>query len=143
MVLSDIANNLSEWFILKKESKEEVKEEVKEEKKEEHIYEEILRNEKGSKEESIYIILINNKPYGYYYSEDETVDQIEQAKENVMSRHFFDFKKNYYWKNLQVEDDTVVKLKLVSVVKDNFIRYDSVEDSIEIIKSKLLPLRKE
>ncbi len=60
-----------------------------------------------------------------------------------MSRHFFDFRKNYYWVNLQVEANTVVKMKLVSVVKDNFVRYDSVEDSIEIIKSNLLPLRKE
>ena len=133
MVLSDITTNLSELFVLKKEVKEEVKEETKEKIKEE-VKEEV-------KEEYIYIVLINNKPYGYYHSEDETAEQIEQAKEHIMSRHFFDFKKNYYWNNLPVEDDTIIKIKLVSVVKDNFVRYDSVEDSLEIVK--LLPLRKE
>lgn len=126
MVLSDITTNLTDWFILKKESKEE----------EPH-----LKEEEPHLKESIYIIIINNKVYGHYYSEDETEEQIEKAKEYVMSRHFFDFKKNYYWNNLSVEeDDTIIKLKLVSVMKDNFVRYDSVEDSLEIIKSKLLPL---
>jgi hypothetical protein len=126
MVLSDLTTNLTDWFVLKKEPKEEVKEPFNE-----------------PKEESIYIILINNKPYGHYYSKDETTEQLEQVKEHVMSRHFFDFKKNYYWNNLPVEDNTVVKMKLVSVIKDNFVRHDSVEDSIEIINSKLLPLHKQ
>jgi hypothetical protein len=102
-----------------------------------------LKKTEAAVEESIYIILINNRPYGYYYSEDETTEQIKQAQEHVMSRHFFDFKKNYYWNNLPAEDDTIVKMKLVSVIKDSFVRYDSVEDSIEIIISRLLPLRKE
>ena len=115
MVLSDITNNLAEWFDVKEETTN----------------------------ESIYIILINNKPYGYYHSEDETAEQIEQAKEYIMSRHFFDFKKNYYWDTLQVENDTLVKMRLVSNIKDTFIRYNSVEDLLEIIKSNLLPLRKE
>ena len=127
MVLSDITNNLAEWFDVKKESKEEVKEEVKEE----------------TTNESIYIILINNKPHGYYHSENETAEQLEQAKEYVMSRHFFDFKKNYYWNILPSEDDTVLKMKLVSNIKDIFIRYDYVEDSLEIVKSRLLPLHKD
>jgi hypothetical protein len=98
---------------------------------------------KTHEEESIYIILINNRPYGYYYSEDETAEKLKQAQEHVMKRHFFDFKKNYYWNNLQVEDDTVLKMKLVSNIKDIFVRYDYVEDSIEIVKSRLLPLYKE
>jgi hypothetical protein len=102
-----------------------------------------LKKTEEAVEESIYIILINNKPHGYYHSENETAEQLEQAKEYVMSRHFFDFKKNYYWNNLPAEDDTIVKMKLVSVIKDSFVRYDSVEDSIEIIISRLLPLRKE
>ena len=102
-----------------------------------------LKKTEEAVEESIYIILINNKPHGYYHSENETAEQLEQAKEYVMSRHFFDFKKNYYWNSLQVEDDTVLKMKLVSVIKDNFVRYDSVEDSLEIVKSSLLPLHKE
>jgi len=131
MVLSDLTTNLTDWFVLKDKVKEEP--EVSGSSK----------PEEEPKEESVYIILINNKPYGYYYSKDETTEQLEQAKEHVMSRHFFDFKKNYYWNNLPTEDDTVVKMKLVSVIKDSFVRYDSVEDSIEIINSKLLPLRKE
>ena len=103
-----------------------------------------LKKTEEAVEESIYIILINNRPHGYYYSENETASQLKQAQEHVMSRHFFDFKKNYYWNSLNVEDDgTVIKMKLVSVIKDNFVRYDSVEDSLEIIKSNYLPLRKE
>lgn len=123
MVLSDLTTNLTDWFVLKKEPKEEMKEEPK--------------------KDSIYIILVNNKVYGHYYSEEETEEQLAQAQEHVMSRHFFDFKKNYYWNKLSVENDTVIKMKLVSVIKDNFVKHDSVEDSLEIIKSKSLPLRKE
>jgi len=128
MVLSNLTTNLTDWFVLKKETKEEVHEEPPKEE---------------IKEESIYIILVNNKVYGHYYSEEETEEQLVQAQEHVMSRHFFDFKKNYYWNNLPVEDNTVIKMKLVSVIKDNFVRHDSVEDSIEIINSKLLPLHKQ
>jgi hypothetical protein len=119
MVLSDLTANLTEWFILKEAVKqEEVKEEVK--------------------QEEVFIVLINNKPYGYYYSEDETNEQIEQAKEHIMSRHSFDFNKFFYWNELQAEGDTVAKIKLVSNIKDIFVKYDSVEDSLEIVKSKLL-----
>ena len=119
MVLSDLTANLTEWFVLKEAVKqEEVKEEVK--------------------QEEVFIVLINNKPYGYYYSEDETNEQIEQAKEHIMSRHSFDFNKFFYWNELQAEDDTVAKIKLVSNIKDIFVKYDSVEDSLEIVKSKLL-----
>ena len=102
-----------------------------------------LKKTEEIEDESIYIILVNNKVYGHYYSEDETAEQIKQAQEHVMSRHFFDFKKNYYWNKLSVENETVIKMKLVSVIKDNFVKHDSVEDSLEIIKSKSLPLRKE
>ena len=157
MVLSDLTTNLTEWFVLKDKVKEEHKEEIKEEPKEEpkeEIKEEIKEEPKEEikeepkeeiKEESIYIILINNRPYGYYYSEDETEEQVEQAKEYIMSQHLFDFKKNYYWSNLPVEEytDTILKMKLVSNIKDVFVRYDYVEDSLEIVKSILLPLRKE
>ena len=123
MLLTDLTTNLTDWFVLKKEPKEEMKEEPK--------------------KDSIYIILVNNKVYGHYYSEEETAEQLVQAQEHVMSRHFFDFKKNYYWNKLSVENETVIKMKLVSVIKDNFVRYDSVEDSLEIVKSSLLPLHKE
>jgi hypothetical protein len=118
MVLSDITANLTEWFVLKEAKQEEVKEEVK--------------------QEEVFIVLINNKPYGYYYSEDETNEQIEQAKEHIMSRHSFEFNKFFYWNELQAEGDTVAKIKLVSNIKDIFVKYDSVEDSLEIVKSKLL-----
>ncbi len=128
MVLSELTTtNLIDWFILKKEVKEEPKEEPK----------------KEVKEESIYIILVNNKIYGHYYYENETEKQLEKVQEYVMSRHFFDFRKNYYWNKLSIEDDAVIKMKLVSVIKDNFVKYDSVEDSLEIVKSKSLPLCKE
>jgi hypothetical protein len=102
-----------------------------------------LKKTEEAVEDSIYIILINNRPAGYYYSEDETTEQIKQAQEHIMSRHFFDFKKNYYWNILPSEDDTVLKMKLVSNIKDIFIRYDYVEDSLEIVKSRLLPLHKD
>jgi hypothetical protein len=89
-------------------------------------------------EEIIFLILINDRPYGYYYSEDETAEQLEQAKEHVLYRHLFDFKKNYYWNELPTQNDTILKLKLVSNVKDHILRYDCVEDSIEIIRTRLL-----
>jgi hypothetical protein len=100
---------------------------------------------KTPEEELIYIILINNKPYGYYYSKDDTEKQLEQAQEYIMSQHLFDFKKNYFWNNSPIEEytDTILKMKLISNIKDIFVRYDYVEDSLEIVKSRFLPLRKE
>lgn len=128
MVISELTTNLSQWFVIKKEeTKEETKHEVKHE----------------IKDECIYIIFINNKPYGYYHSENDTDKQVEQAKEQIMLKHSFDFKKNYYWVDLPLEEDTILKMKLVSNNKDVIPVYDYVEDSLEIIKSKLLPLHKE
>jgi hypothetical protein len=102
-----------------------------------------LKKTEEAVEESIYIILINNRPHGYYYSENETASQLKQAQEYIMSQHLFDFKKNYYWNNIPVEEytDTILKMNLVSNIKDIFVRYDYVEDSLEIVKSR--PLRKE
>jgi len=126
MVLSDLTTNLTDWFVVKE--KEEVKkEEVSSKPEQEEI-----------KQEEIFIVLINNKPYGYYYSEDETLEQIEQAKEHIMLKHTFDFNKFFYWKELQAEGDTLAKINLVSNIKDIFVKYESVEDSLEIVKSKLL-----
>ena len=100
--------------------------------KEEEVKEEV-------KEECIYLILINNKPYGYYYDKEDTDYQVEKAKEYIREQHLYDFKKDYYWRNLHIDEfsDTIVKMALLSNIKDIFITYNYTEDTLEIVKTLL------
>ena len=116
MVLSDITANLTEWFVLKEAKQEE-------EKKED------IKNE-------IYIVLVNGKPYGYYYDEEETEEQLRQAQEYILGKHlYYTFDRYYFWLPIK-DEDCIIKTKLISSVIG---RYDRIEDVIEIVKSTLLP----
>jgi hypothetical protein len=95
------------------------------------------------KEETIYLILHNGRPYGYYTHEEDTETQLNSVKEYIRTQHAFDFSKDYYWvdctQNSEYEDnDTLVKMKLVSNMKNILVKYDYTEDSLEIIKTHLL-----
>ena len=121
MVLSDITANLTEWFVLK---------EVKQEEEKKDIKKEDIKNE-------IYIVLINDKPYGYYYDEEETKEQLRQAQEYVLGKHlYYTFDRYYFWLPIK-DEDCIVKTKLISSVIGT---YDRIEEVIEIIKSTLLPV---
>jgi len=101
------------------------------------------KEEEVSEREVIYLILHNGRPYGYYYDEEDTKEQVNSAKEHIRSLHAFDFSKDYFWVdcNKQVEyeeSDTIVKLQLVSNMKNIVVKYDYTEDSLEVIKTYLL-----
>jgi hypothetical protein len=107
---------------------------------EEATNEEVTNEEVTNEENTIYIILVNNKPYGCYYSEDETAEQLSNVKEYVREQHLYEFKKDYYWVNVAVDkySDTILKTNLISNMKDIIVKYDYLEDTVEIVKSRLL-----
>jgi hypothetical protein len=101
------------------------------------------KEEKTLKKEVIYLILHNGRPYGYYYDEEDTDEQVNSAKEHIRSLHAFDFSKDYFWVDCNKheeyeESDTIVKLQLVSNMKNIVVKYDYTEDSLEVIKTYLL-----
>jgi len=105
--------------------------------------EEVKEVKEEEKNEVIYLILHNGRPYGYYNNEEDTQRQLNCVKDYIRSQHAFDFSKDYYWvdcteNNDYEEDDVVVKMQLVSNMKNIIVKYDYTEDSLEIIKTHLL-----
>lgn len=88
--------------------------------------------------DSIYIIMLNNKPFGYFLDEDELRFHVRSAKQYANSQHLFDFSKNYYWVEEEPKDDVISKWKCVSNYKNSITTYDRQEYTIEVIKSTLL-----
>ena len=88
--------------------------------------------------DSIYIIMLNNKPFGYFLDEDELRFHIRSTKQYANSQHLFDFSKNYYWVEQEPKDDTISKWKCVSTYKNSITTYDNEEFTIEVIKSSLM-----
>ncbi len=135
MVLSDLIN-IKEWFVVTPQKETPQTEEVnKEEPKE----------TQQRDDDIIYIIMINNKPFGYFYDLNELQDQIKYTKESISQTHSYDFRKNYFWEECKVEEytDMIFKLKLYSNLKDfqnNYYPY--LEDTVEILKSTLIKPQK-
>ncbi len=88
--------------------------------------------------DSIYIIMLNNKPHGYFLDEDELPFHVRATKQYANSKHLFDFSKNYYWNEFEPENDIIVKWKCTSTLKNSITSYEKEEFVIEVIKSKLL-----
>lgn len=88
--------------------------------------------------DSIYIIMLNNKPHGYFLDEDELPFHLRATKQYANSKNLFDFSKNYYWDEEEGDEDTIVKLKCTSTLKNSITSYEKEEFVIEVIKSNLL-----
>jgi hypothetical protein len=97
-------------------------------------------NQEIKENDELYIILVNNRPYGCYKDEKDTLEQLSQVQEYVRETHLYEFRKDYYWVEVPVDEysDTILKMNLISNMKDIIVKYDYLEDTIEIVKSRLL-----
>jgi len=55
--------------------------------------EEVKEVKEEEKNEVIYLILHNGRPYGYYNNEEDTQRQLNCVKDYIRSQHAFDFSK--------------------------------------------------
>lgn len=86
---------------------------------------------------TIYIIMIDEKPYGYFKNEEEIESQISNAKKYTIPQ--FDLNKFFYWHEMTPSDeDTISKWKCVSIDKNDFMRYEQFECILEVIKVSLI-----
>ena len=86
---------------------------------------------------SIYIIMIDERPYGYFVEEWELQAQLDNAKKEVIPK--FDFNKYFYWQEINSDDeDTISKWKCTSIDKNDFMRYERLECILEVVKSSLI-----
>jgi hypothetical protein len=88
--------------------------------------------------DSIYIIMLNNKPFGYFLDEEELRFHVRSTKQYANSQHPFDFTKNYYWVEEEPQNDSIVKWKCLSNLKNCINPIDTEEYTIEVIQSQLL-----
>ncbi len=86
---------------------------------------------------SIYIIMIDNRPYGYFVEEGDLQPQLENAKKEAIPK--FEFDKIFYWHETKSDDeDTISKWKCMSIDKNDFMRYERLECILEVVKSSLI-----
>lgn len=89
---------------------------------------------------SIYIIMIDERPYGYFVEEGELQAQLDNAKKEVIP----DFNKYFYWQEINSDDeDTISKWKCTSIDKNDFMRYERLECILEVVKLSLIEPSKE
>ena len=91
---------------------------------------------------SIYIIMIDNRPYGYFVEEGDLQPQLENAKKEVIPK--FEFDKIFYWNEINSDDeDTISKWKCTFIDKNDFMRYERLECILEVVKLSLIEPSKE
>lgn len=90
----------------------------------------------------IYIIMIDDRPYGYFKDIAELEAQLSDAKKYVIPQ--FEFNKYFYWHQMQSSDEDIIsKWKCISIDKNDFMRYEQLECILEVIKTSLIEPRKE
>lgn len=90
----------------------------------------------------IYIIMIDDRPYGYFKDEADIEDQLELLKKIVIPQ--FEFNKYFFWHEMEASDEDVIsKWKCISIDKNDFMRYEHLECILEIIKTTLIQSRKQ
>ena len=91
---------------------------------------------------SIFIIMIDNRPYGYFVEEGDIQPQLENAKKEAIPK--FEFNKYFYWQETKTDDEDVIsKWKCTSIDKNDFMRYERLECILEVVKSSLIDASKE
>jgi len=91
---------------------------------------------------SIFIIMIDNRPYGYFVEEGELQTQLDNAKKEAIPK--FEFNKIFYWDEIKTDDEDVIsKWKCTSIDKNDFMRYERLECILEVVKSSLIEASKE
>ncbi len=90
----------------------------------------------------IYIIMIDDRPYGYFKDEGELEVQLSNAKKYVIPQ--FEFNKNFFWYEMKPSDDDIIsKWKCISIDKNDFMRYEQLECILEVVKTSLIEPPKE
>jgi len=91
---------------------------------------------------SIFIIMIDNRPYGYFVEEGELQTQLDNVKKEAIPK--FEFNKIFYWDEIKTDDEDVIsKWKCTSIDKKDFMRYERLECVLEVVKSSLIEASKE
>ncbi len=86
---------------------------------------------------AIFIVMVDNRPYGYFTQEDELHTLVEEIKKDVVPK--FEFNKYFYWNQMNVDDeDVLIKWKCSSIVKNNFMKYECTECVLEVVKVELI-----
>lgn len=90
----------------------------------------------------IYIIMIDDRPYGYFKDETDIEAQLSSIKKTIVPQ--FDFNKNYFWNEMTPSDEDVIsKWKCISIDKNDFMRYEQIECILEVVKTTLIEPHKE
>ncbi len=93
-------------------------------------------------DKTIFIIMIDDRPYGYFVEEGELQVQLDNAKKEVIPK--FEFNKYFYWHEINTdEEDVISKWKCVSIDKNDFMRYERLECILEVVKSSLIEAPRE
>ena len=93
----------------------------------------------NNSENTMYLIVCDNNPYGVLYDLDDLSSHIDDAKQYIMRREF-SLSYNYHWIHMnEKKDDCILKLVLVSNDKNNIgVSYDRLEHTIEVYQTKFL-----
>jgi hypothetical protein len=91
----------------------------------------------------IYIIMIDDRPHGYFKDETELETQLTNAKKFVIPQ--FEFNKYFFWHEMKPSDEDIIsKWKCISIDKNDFMRYEQLECILEVVKTSLIePLKEE
>ncbi len=90
----------------------------------------------------IYIIMIDDRPYGYFKDEADIESQISYLKKEVIPK--FEFNKYFFWHEMKPSDeDIIAKWKCISIDKNDFMRYEQLECILEVVKTTLIEPHKE
>jgi hypothetical protein len=93
-------------------------------------------------DKTIFIIMIDERPYGYFVEEGDLQPQLDNAKKEAIPK--FEFNKIFYWDEIKSDDEDVIsKWKCTSIDKNDFMRYERLECVLEVVKSSLIEPSKE
>ena len=85
----------------------------------------------------IYIIMIDDRPYGYFKDETQIEEQIASLKKEVIPK--FEFNRYFFWHEMKPSDEDVIsKWKCISIDKNDFMRYEHLECILEVVKTSLI-----
>ena len=92
-------------------------------------------------DKTIFIIMIDDKPYGCFIEEGELQTQLENAKKEVIPK--FEFGRKFFWDEIETDDEDIIsKWKCTSIDKNDFMRYERLECVLEVVKTSLIePLK--
>ena len=95
--------------------------------------------------EAVYTIFLNKNILGYVVDADKIVDYVEIIKKNVLMKHDFRYHIRFYWEEVLPFDSSetrVLKVNLMTYDSHTLVRYAAIEDSIEVIRTNSIGLKR-